>query len=37
MAGKTAMDMNMMGEDMMEEEDPSADIDFDTEAKKVGN
>ena len=33
---KTAMDMSMMGEDMMEEDDPSADIDFDAEAKKLG-
>ncbi len=33
---KTAMDMGMMGEGMMEDEGPESDIDFEDEAKKVG-
>ncbi len=33
---KTALDMSMMGEDMMEDETPGEDVDFENEAKKLG-
>ena len=35
-ADKTAMDMGMMGEDMMEDSSPEDDIDFEAEATKAG-
>ena len=35
-ADKTAMDMSMMGENMMEDSGPEGDIDFEAEAKKEG-